>query len=104
MRYLRIFSLLLNVGVCGPVLFNRTFCNDGHVLYLCCPVGNTTYMLNTCNVSGTTKKPKFFWPRHETCGIFVPQPGIEPVPSAVKARSPNHWTAREFPEFCLKYI
>ena len=25
------------------------------------------------------------------------QPGIEPAPSAVKAQSPNHWTAREFP-------
>ena len=31
------------------------------------------------------------------CGILVPQPGIEPGPSAVKAPSPNHWTAREFP-------
>ena len=31
------------------------------------------------------------------CGILVPQPGIEPVPSTVKVWSPNHWTAREFP-------
>ena len=31
------------------------------------------------------------------CGILVPRTGIEPAPSAVKARSPNHWTAREFP-------
>ena len=31
------------------------------------------------------------------CGILVPQPGIEPGPSAVKAPSPNHWSAREFP-------
>ena len=30
------------------------------------------------------------------CGILVPQPGIETAPSAVKALSPNHWTAREF--------
>ena len=30
--------------------------------------------------------------------ILVPQPGIEPLPSAVKAQSPNHWeTAREAP-------
>ena len=35
----------------------------------------------------------FFWPR----GILVPWPGIEPVPPAVEAQSPNHWTAREFP-------
>ena len=35
---------------------------------------------------------------HTTCGILVPQPGIEPAPTAVKAPSPNHWTAREFPK------
>ena len=29
--------------------------------------------------------------------LLVPLPGIEPVPSAVKAQSPNLWTAREFP-------
>ena len=29
------------------------------------------------------------------CGILVPRPGIEPAPLAVRARSPNHWTARE---------
>ena len=32
------------------------------------------------------------------CGILVPQPGIEPRPLAVKVKSPNHWTAREFPQ------
>ena len=31
-----------------------------------------------------------------TCGILVPRPGIDPMPSAVKVQSPNHWTAREF--------
>ena len=38
-----------------------------------------------------------FWPRSEACGILVPRPGIEPGPIALKAPSPNHWTAREFP-------
>ena len=38
----------------------------------------------------------FFWPQCRACGILVPQPGIKPTPSAVKARSPNHWTVREF--------
>ena len=38
----------------------------------------------------------FFWPHLVACGILVPPPGIEPAPSAVKAWSPNHWTAREF--------
>ena len=37
-----------------------------------------------------------FWPHLAACGILV-SPGIEPVPPAVKAQSPNHWTAREFP-------
>ena len=37
-------------------------------------------------------------PRRAACGILVPQPGIEPVPPAMEARSPNHWTTREFPE------
>ena len=35
------------------------------------------------------------------CRILVPQPGIEPTPLAVKAWSPNHWTAREFPAAAL---
>ena len=30
------------------------------------------------------------------CGILVPQPGLEPTPSAVKMGSPNLWTTREF--------
>ena len=33
--------------------------------------------------------------------ILLPQPGIEPRPLTVKALSPNHWTAREFPGFLL---
>ena len=31
------------------------------------------------------------------CGILVPQPGIEPVPAAVEARSFNQWPTREVP-------
>ena len=34
-----------------------------------------------------------FWPCHVACRILVPQPGT----SAVKAWSPNYWTARKFP-------
>ena len=37
------------------------------------------------------------------CGILV-KPGIEPGPSAVKALSPNHWTAREFPVFPVDVV
>ena len=34
-------------------------------------------------------------------GILVPQPGIEPGPSAVKVPCPNHRPAREFPCFLI---
>ena len=30
------------------------------------------------------------------CGILVPQPEIEPSPSAVRTQSPNHWTTSKF--------
>ena len=33
---------------------------------------------------------------HVTCGILIPQLGIEPRPTAEKAPSPNRWTTREF--------
>ena len=37
----------------------------------------------------------FFWLCHAACGISVPQPGIEPRPSAVRVQSPNHWVVKE---------
>ena len=44
----------------------------------------------------------FFWPHCLVCGTLVPWPGTETTGMAVKAPSPNHRTAREFPEFpCL---
>ena len=51
----------------------------------------------------------FFWLCCAACGILVPQSGIEPGPSEVKTRSPNHWTAREFLRVdlccvCYKYV
>ena len=39
------------------------------------------------------------WLPWAACGIFVPQPGIEPMSPALEAQSLNHWTAREVP-FC----
>ena len=44
-----------------------------------------------------TQRYLFFWLCHTARGTLVPRPGIEPRSSAVKARSPNHWTAREVP-------
>ena len=39
----------------------------------------------------------YFWPHLAACRILVPQPGIEPMPPAVEAQSPNHWTAHGIP-------
>ena len=51
-------------------------------------INNTSYFCCCCFVFRT---------HHEAYGILVPWPGIEPMPSAVKMWSPNHWTSREFP-------
>ena len=39
-----------------------------------------------------------FKPRPTACGILVPLPGKEPVPSALGVWSLNHWIAREVPK------
>ena len=39
----------------------------------------------------------YFWPCHTAAGSLVLQPGIRPVPTALEARHPNHWTTREIP-------
>ena len=39
----------------------------------------------------------FFWQCHMAFVILVPQPGIEPGSTTVKAPGRNHWTGREFP-------
>ena len=48
-------------------------------------------------------KKILFWPHHMASRIVVPQPGIEHSPMEVKARPPNHSTAREFPPFYYCY-
>ena len=40
----------------------------------------------------------FFFSCHGTCGILVPQSGIEPAPPVVEARSLKHWKS---PGVCL---
>ena len=44
----------------------------------------------------------FIWPRRTPCGILAPRPGIKPVPPAVEAQGPSHWTAREVPNPCFR--
>ena len=35
---------------------------------------------------------------HTACGILVPQAGIEPVPFALEAQGPEHWSIRKVPK------
>ena len=49
----------------------------------------------TSNITNHLFVCVFFLPHHVVCGIWVPGPGIEPRPLAVKAPSPNHWATRE---------
>lgn len=37
-----------------------------------------------------------------SCGILIPRPDIEPVPSAVRAQNSNHWTTREFSPMTIR--
>ena len=37
---------------------------------------------------------KFLWQHQTTCKFLIPQPGMEPMPSAVKVQSLNHWATR----------
>ena len=39
-----------------------------------------------------------FCPCWVVCGVLVPWPGIESMPAATEAWSPNYWTTREFPQ------
>ena len=48
---------------------------------------------------------RFYFLFLATCRILIPQPEIKPIPLAVKARSPNHWMAREFLRVsCIKIM
>ena len=52
-------------------------------------------------------KKVFFFCLAMPCGLWDLSPEIEPRSLAVKAQSPNHWTAREFPRryfFKLRYV
>ena len=41
----------------------------------------------------------FFWPCHAACKIFLPEPGIEPMPLVMAAQSLNHQATREVPVY-----
>ena len=52
---------------------------------------------NALGVSGFLFYLFIVWPCHTVYGILVPLAGFKARPLAVRARSPNHWTTREFP-------
>ena len=62
-----------------------------------CAVQGSTVIYNTWSNSFVFVFVFVFWPHCVACGILLPPPGFGPGPSAVKAQSPNPWTAREFP-------
>ena len=41
---------------------------------------------------------------YPTCGILVPQPGIEPAPPTLEVQSLNCWTPREVPQDFFDYF
>ena len=52
---------------------------------------------NALGVSGFLFYLFIVWPCHTVYGILVTLAGFKARPLAVRARSPNHWTTREFP-------
>ena len=88
-----VFKMKNNCFCCFNIIFNYAF------IFFFTPQGK-----NVCQVAlivytdaGVLFFQLFVWPRFMTCKILVPQLRIKPGPLAVKAPSPNHWTAREFP-------
>ena len=54
-----------------------------------------TAMRCHCTASGgSNPEILFFWPRYAAHGALLPQPGIEPGPSAMEGQSPSYWTSR----------
>ena len=83
------------------ILFDWMAKNSHHFLrafYMPHTVLSTSHALSHLTPS---KLLGFFGLHHRACGILIPQPGIKPMPSTVKAQSPNHWTARKFPSKLL---
>jgi len=46
----------------------------------------------------------FFFPLLHCVHVKPPQPGIEPMPSALEAWSRNHWTTREAQNIALFFF
>ena len=72
----------------------------GLLTYLLSQKSKELWQKNFYNLASDSPLPiSFFsfWLHHMTCVIVIPWLGIELGPSAVKAKSPNHWIIREVP-------
>ena len=64
--------------------------------------GFISHLSQVRHSSGGLRGCIVFWPYHMAWGIFVPWPGVAPVPPAMEAWSPNHLTTREVLGMYLK--
>ena len=69
-----------------------------HILASCSPLGSLCSNSREYGSSSFLGCFFFFWLRHGSCWILVPQPGIVLVPPPLEAWNLNHWTAREVPK------
>ena len=96
----------MNLAMVGVLIPQRST-NTRHPPALVVPHTTGCFLLEVTGIQlldlkNGRKGDFFFWPHCTAGGILVPRPGIEPVPPAVEAWSPNHWTARELPgDSCL---
>ena len=95
--YSDIYLLGLNVGYIHVELENQKslFFHSLSFIHFC------SFIISSLLLDSSLFFFFLFWPHLKAYGILVPQPGIEPGLLAVKAWSPNHWTARAFLAYCF---
>lgn len=81
-------------------VWSACFCLIGNKTVIChLPVLPTPFKYTYLCNSWLTQFDSvlFFYPHRMTCGIlWLPQPGIEPVPHCSGSTVSYHWTTREF--------
>ena len=84
---------------------DQIFCSLSNAVCLCFPMIRWRLYGFVKNTTGVMLCPFlfFFFFFHASCRILVSRPTLKPVPSALGAWSPVHWTAREFlgPFLCV---
>ena len=92
--------LSLKDSICKHYNNNKKMCQQ--IQNLISFLTSFRYFLKMLSLFNIYLITHFVWPHITACGTLVPQPAIEPSPSAVVALSPNHWITREFP--VIKYF